>query len=154
MIDALSGLEGLRALEEELGMIVVEGGGLGEFGVMQAERRFGGGGQAALLVVGKAVLAARGGIGDVVDGAWVRAHGGTQWLSLGNAELGNPDGYQKKGVVGEAKRIVVKRRGLARIEFACVEEPRRDFEKRNEAGLRSSRGRVAWHEAAVNTFLS
>jgi len=39
VIDALGGLESLRALEEELGMIVVEGGGLGEFGVMRAEGR-------------------------------------------------------------------------------------------------------------------
>ena len=34
-----------------------------------------------------------------------------------NLDIGNPDGYQKKGVAGEAKRMVVKRRGLARIEF-------------------------------------
>jgi hypothetical protein len=38
-------------------------------------------------------------------------------LNLGNLNPGNPDGYQKKGVAGEAKRIVVKRSGLARFEF-------------------------------------
>ena len=32
-------------------------------------------------------------------------------------DIGNPDGYQKKGVAGEAKRMVVKRRGLARIDL-------------------------------------
>ena len=29
--------------------------------------------------------------------------------------IGNPDGYQKKGVAGEAKRMVVKRKGLAKL---------------------------------------
>jgi len=29
--------------------------------------------------------------------------------------MGNPDGYQKKGVAGEAKRMVVKRKGLAKL---------------------------------------
>ena len=29
--------------------------------------------------------------------------------------IGNPDGYQKKGVAGEAKRIVVKTKGIANV---------------------------------------
>ena len=29
------------------------------------------------------------------------------------SHIGNPDGYQKKGVAGAAKRIVVKRKGIA-----------------------------------------
>ena len=29
--------------------------------------------------------------------------------------MGNPDGYQKKGVAGEAKRIVVKTKGIANL---------------------------------------
>jgi len=49
---------------------------------MRAEGRFGGSGQTALLIVGEAVLAARGGIGDVVDGAWVRAHDGPRRWSF------------------------------------------------------------------------
>ena len=117
VIDALRGLERLGAFEEEFGMVGLGGERLSEFGVMRAERRFGGGGQAALLVVGKAVLAARGGIGDVVDGAWVRVHDGPRKWKFGNLDIGNPDGYQKKGVAGEAKRMVVKRRELARIDF-------------------------------------
>jgi hypothetical protein len=36
-----------------------------------------------LLVVGKAVLAARCGSGDVVDGAWVSAHDGPRRWSFG-----------------------------------------------------------------------
>ena len=30
-------------------------------------------------------------------------------------DIGNPDGYQKKGVVGEAKRIVVKTKGIGKV---------------------------------------
>ena len=30
-------------------------------------------------------------------------------------DIGNPDGYQKKGVAGEAKRIVVKIKGIAKV---------------------------------------
>ena len=30
-------------------------------------------------------------------------------------DIGNPDGYQKKGVAGEAKRIVVKTKGIANV---------------------------------------
>src|SRR5256885_319483 len=30
-------------------------------------------------------------------------------------DIGNPDGYQKKGVTGEAKRIVVKTKGIAKV---------------------------------------
>jgi len=29
--------------------------------------------------------------------------------------MGNPDGHQKKGVAGEAKRIVVKTKGIAKL---------------------------------------
>ncbi len=29
-------------------------------------------------------------------------------------DIGNPDGYQKKGVAGEAKRIVVKTKGITK----------------------------------------
>ena len=32
-----------------------------------------------------------------------------------NFNIGNPDGYQKKGVAGEAKRIVVKTKGIAKL---------------------------------------
>src|SRR5438445_6938869 len=32
-----------------------------------------------------------------------------------NCNIGNPDGYQKKGVAGEAKRIVVKTKGIANL---------------------------------------
>ena len=30
-------------------------------------------------------------------------------------DIGNPDGYQKKGVAGEAKRIVIKTKGIANL---------------------------------------
>jgi len=30
-------------------------------------------------------------------------------------DMGNPDGYQKKGVSGEDKRIVVKTKGIAKL---------------------------------------
>jgi len=30
-------------------------------------------------------------------------------------DIGNPDGYQKKGVMGEAKRIVFKTKGIAKV---------------------------------------
>ena len=83
VIDALRGLETLAGFEEEFGMVCLGGQGLGELGVLRAEGRFGGGGQAALLVVGKAVLAARRGIGDVVDRAWVRAHDGPRKCGFG-----------------------------------------------------------------------
>jgi len=32
-----------------------------------------------------------------------------------NFNIGNPDGYQKKGVAGEAKRIVVKTKRIANL---------------------------------------
>ena len=83
VIDALRGLETLTGFEEEFGVVSFGGQGLGELGVMRTEGRFGGGGQAALLVVGKAVLAARGGSGDVVDETWVRAHDGPRKWSFG-----------------------------------------------------------------------
>ncbi len=83
VIDALRGLETLTGFEEEFGMVCLGGHRLGEFRVMRTEGRFGGGGQTALLVVGKAVLAARCGIGDVVDGAWVSAHDGPRKWSFG-----------------------------------------------------------------------
>jgi len=31
-------------------------------------------------------------------------------------DIGNPDGYQKKGVAGEAKGIVVKTKGIANVD--------------------------------------
>ena len=31
------------------------------------------------------------------------------------SHIGNPDGYQKKGVIGEAKGIVVKTKGIANL---------------------------------------
>ena len=34
---------------------------------------------------------------------------------MANSDIGNPDGYQKKGVRGEAKRIVVKTKGIAKL---------------------------------------
>jgi len=30
-------------------------------------------------------------------------------------DMGSPDGYQKKGVIGEAKGIVVKTKGIANL---------------------------------------
>ncbi len=30
-------------------------------------------------------------------------------------DIGNPDGYKKKGVAGEGKRIVVKIKGIAKV---------------------------------------
>ena len=30
-------------------------------------------------------------------------------------DMGNPDGYQNKGVTGQAKRIVVKTKGIAKL---------------------------------------
>ena len=30
-------------------------------------------------------------------------------------DIGNPDGYQKKAVVGEAKGIVVKTKGIGKV---------------------------------------
>ena len=83
VIDALRGLETLTGFEEEFGVVSLGGEGLGELGVMRTEGRFGGSGQTALLVVGEAVLTARRGIGDVVDGAWVRAHDGPRKWSFG-----------------------------------------------------------------------
>ena len=38
-------------------------------------------------------------------------------------DIGNPDGYQKKGVAGEAKGIVVKTKGIANL--AQIGTPRR-----------------------------
>jgi len=32
-----------------------------------------------------------------------------------NCNIGNPDGYQKKGVAGETKWIVVKTKGIAKV---------------------------------------
>jgi hypothetical protein len=37
--------------------------------------------------------------------------GGEFW----ELKIGNPDGYQKKGVRGEDKRIVVKRKEIAKV---------------------------------------
>jgi len=71
-----------------------------------------------------------------------------------NLDIGNPDGYQKKGVAGEAKRMVVKRRGLARIDFERAGNERNVLGRGSEAGLRSSHGSVVWKLAVVNTFLS
>ena len=75
-------------------------------------------------------------------------------MEFWNLDIGNPDGYQKKGVAGEAKRMVVKRRGLARIDFERAGKQRNVLGRGSEAGLRSSHGRLAWMQAAVNTFLS
>jgi hypothetical protein len=70
------------------------------------------------------------------------------------SDIGNPDGYQKKGVADEAKRIVVKRRGLAKVDFAGAGNGKKVFARHNEAELRLSQGRVARNVAVVNTFLS
>ena len=75
-------------------------------------------------------------------------------MEFWNLDIGNPDGYQKKGVAGEAKRMVVKRRGLARIDFERAGKQENVLGRGSEAGLRSSHGSVAWVQAAVNTFLS
>ena len=36
-------------------------------------------------------------------------------MEFWNLDIGNPDGYQKKGVRGEAKGIVVKTKGIAKL---------------------------------------
>jgi len=44
--------------------------------------------------------------------------GKKEWYGRGEItlpDIGNPDGYQKKGVAGEAKRIVVKTKGIAKV---------------------------------------
>ena len=46
-----------------------------------------------------------------------------------NQTIGNPDGYQKKGVAGEGKRIVVKTKGIA------------NFGQRGRLGLEQSKHR-------------
>ena len=74
-------------------------------------------------------------------------------MEFWNLDIGNPDGYQKKGVAGEAKRIVVKRRGLAKFGFERAGSRGRDLAKQNEAGPQLSQGRVAQSKARVNTFL-
>ena len=41
-----------------------------------------------------------------------------EWYGRGEItlpDIGNPDGYQKKGVAGEAKWIVVKTKGIANL---------------------------------------
>ena len=75
-------------------------------------------------------------------------------MEFWNLDIGNPDGYQKKGVAGEAKRMVVKRRGLARIDLERGGKQENVLGRGSEAGLRSSHGSVAWMQASVNTFLS
>jgi hypothetical protein len=55
-VDALRRLKILRGVEEEWGVVFLSGQGLGEFGMMRAERRSGGSGRAALLVGGEAML--------------------------------------------------------------------------------------------------
>ena len=39
------------------------------------------------------------------------------------SDIGNPDGYQKKGIAGEAKRIVVKTKGIANLQFIVCSLP-------------------------------
>ena len=75
-------------------------------------------------------------------------------MEFWNLDIGNPDGYQKKGVAGEAKRMVVKRRGLARIDLEMAGKLENVLGRGSEAGLRSSHGSVAWMQVGVNTFLS
>ena len=75
-------------------------------------------------------------------------------MEFWNLDIGNPDGYQKKGVAGEAKGMVVKRRGLARIDFERAGKQGNVLGRGSEAGLRSSHGSVASILVAVNTFLS
>lgn len=53
----------------------------------------------------------------------------------------------------EAKRIVVKRSGLARIGFAWTESQRSVFGKQSEAEARISHGRAAWVLACVEYLL-
>jgi len=71
-----------------------------------------------------------------------------------NLDIGNSDGYQKKGVAGEAKGMVVKRRGLARIDFERAGKQQNVLGRGSEAGLRSSHGSIVWKLVVVNTFLS
>ena len=75
-------------------------------------------------------------------------------MEFWNLDIGNPDGYQKKGVAGETKRIVVKRRGLAKFGFEGAGRWGKDLGKQNEAGLQLSQDSLAQNKARVNTFLS
>ncbi len=50
----------------------------------------------------------------------------TSRVELGSAGRGNPDGYQKKGVAGEAKRIVVKTGELVKRGQIGAGKQRRD----------------------------
>jgi hypothetical protein len=151
-IDALGGLKILRVLEEFGAEVPLDG--LDVFGMLWAEGQFGGsGGQAALFVVGEAVLAAGFGSADVDGWAWVSAHDGPQLFGFGSAGRGNPDGYQKKGVAGETKRIVVKRRELANVGFDGAGNWESVLERRAEAGLRLSHDTVARKRVAVNTYM-
>src|SRR5438552_7786995 len=47
------------------------------------------------------------------EGKSKRAKGGGGKMTI--PDIGNPDGYQKKGVAGEAKWIVVKTKGIAKL---------------------------------------
>ena len=53
------------------------------------------------------------------EGAPLEEDGGKkEWQGEGEMaipDIGNPDGYQEKGVVGEAKRIVIKTKGIGNV---------------------------------------
>ena len=66
---------------------------------------------------------------------------------------GNSDGYQNKGVAGEAKRIVVKRGGLAKLSFVGPGSRGIGLGRQNETGPQLSQDWVAQTRADVNTFL-
>ena len=58
--------------------------------------------------------------------------------------IGNPDGYQKKGVAGEAKRMVVKRKGLAKLAQRGGDQ-REEWVRNFEWKLVKHKDRVAYN---------
>ena len=78
---------------------------------------------------------------DLESGVLEFGHRQSRWLS-------------KERSWGEAKRMVVKRRGLARIDFERAGKKGNVLGRGSEAGLRSSHGSIVWKLAVVNTFLS
>ena len=62
-----------------------------------------------------------------------RRHGG-----MTIPDIGNPDGYQKKGVRGEAKGIVVKTKGIAKLVQIWAGRVERVGRSRTSLGVKKS----------------
>ena len=71
------------------------------------------------------------------DGTW---NGPT--IAFFRRNIGNPDGYQKKAVAGEAKWIVVKRRGLAKLSVEGGRELGKRFGEAKRDGTTTVTRRV------------